>query len=149
VERLYLRLPMVGGIAASAAQAKFARSFAALFGAGLGVLTALRLAAESSGSGVLEQRVSAAIPSIENGSGVSAALAESRAISQDMLNMLSVAETAGDIDNLMVFVAQSCEQETQTRLHKLAVFLGSIAILIVGIVVGMIVISFWARGTLH
>ena len=141
IDRLVAGLPLIGPIAVSIAQTKFAHAFAALYGAGIDVNSALRTAAASSGSHLLAGRVLAALPPIERGGSIARALTTTNALSPTMLTMLSTGETTGKVDTLMECVAGSGEANTDLRLHQLTIVLGVIAVLIVGGIVGLIAVG--------
>jgi len=138
---LLLRLPVVGPIVSKLAIARFARTFSSLMGAGVGVLEALSVTGGAIGNKVIEKELLNAAEAVKAGKPLSAQLAASPHFPRIIPEMLQVGEETGQMDKVLVKVADFYEEEVTTTMDGLASIIEPIMILVLGAGVGVIAAS--------
>ena len=136
-------LPGIGGAVRMIAIARFARAFASLYAAGVGIPESLRFSASATGNEYLSRRMTSAIPAIMGGRGIADSLSATRAFPPMVMSMLSTGEQTGGLDMTMDKVAEYYEAESVVRLHQIVVTVRTLALLFIAIRVTMILIQFY------
>jgi len=145
LDRITLRLPLVGRVVRRLALARFCRALASLYSAGVLMGTSLRLAGEAAGNEVMGRELGGAARVVEAGGSLSDALEASSLIPSTVLRMLKTGEHAGEVDAMAQNVADHLELEAQTAIKQMAVSLTPLAVVIAGIIVAVMVLSFYAN----
>ncbi|HVV66903.1 MAG TPA: type II secretion system F family protein [Candidatus Saccharimonadales bacterium] len=138
---LLLRLPVVKIIVLKIAIARFARTFASLMGAGVSVLDSLDVTAAALGNKVIESELRAAAEEVKNGKPLSQPLSHSKHFPPIVSQMLLVGEETGQIDGVLVKIADFYEEEVTVMIDGLAAIIEPIMIIILGAGVGLIAAS--------
>jgi type II secretory pathway component PulF len=116
-EGLVLRTPAVGPLVAHYAMARFCRMLGTLLGAGVPLINALNVARRSIGNQILVDAVSHSIESVKEGKALGPSLSDCRALfSGSVLEMISVAEESGRLDQELVRIANITEGDLDRRL---------------------------------
>ncbi len=136
-------LPGIGGSVRMVALARFSRTLAALYAAGVTMPKAIRSAAETCGNAFLSSRIVRAIPRITAGGGLVESMRDTNVFPPMVMSMLGTGEQTGSLDQTMNHVAEYYEQESAVRLHQTSVTVGIIALFIAGIIVAIDVIHFY------
>ncbi len=142
-DALVYSLPGIGGAVRMISVARFARALASLYAAGVGIPEAIRFSAAATGNEYLQRRMMSAIPSIMAGRGIAESLAATRVFPPMVVSMLGTGEQTGGLDAIMDKVAEYYEQEAVVRLHQICVTLRTVATIVVGIRVLLILIAFY------
>lgn len=138
IDRMKLRLPVMGSIIERIHLGRFSRTFATLFRAGLPVTQALRIVSEAVGNSYVQVHTMDMISTIERGDSLTKAAVASGLFTPLILQMLSVGEETGEVDRLMDEVADFYDEEVDYALKRLtdaiepilAVFLGGLVIIL-------------------
>lgn len=138
---LLLRLPIVKPIITKIAIARFARTFSSLMGAGVNVLQALNVTGGAIGNKVIEKELAEATDGVKAGKTLSEQLAASRYFPRIVPEMLQVGEETGQIDKVLVKVADFYEEEVATTMEGLASIIEPVMIVVLGAGVGVIAAS--------
>ncbi len=138
---LLLRMPVVKNITTKMAVARFARTFASLMSAGVSVLDALEVTGGAIGNKVIERELKEAALQVRNGKPLSEPIAKSRYFPPIVSQMLAVGEETGQIDTVLVKVADFYEEEVATQIDGLASVIEPIMIVVLGGAVGLIAAS--------
>src|SRR6266481_210253 len=116
-EGLILRAPIVGPLVAQFAMARFCRMLGTLLGAGVPLINGLNVARRSIGNQILVDAVSNSIERVKEGKALGPSLADCRALfSGSVLEMVSVAEESGRLDQELVRIANVTEAELDRQL---------------------------------
>src|SRR5215510_11543323 len=116
-EGLILRAPVVGPLVAQFAMARFCRMLGTLLGAGVPLVQALNVARKSIGNQILVDAVSNSIERVQQGGQLGASLAECRGLfPSSVLEMVSVAEESGKLDQELVRIANVTEGDLDRQL---------------------------------
>lgn len=138
---LLLRLPIVKTVILKVAIARFARTFASLMGAGVGVLDALEVTGAALGNKVIEKELKEAATEVRNGKQLSEPLGKSPHFPPIVSQMLMVGEETGQIDTVLVKVADFYEEEVSVLIDGLAAIIEPLMIIVLGAAVGLIAAS--------
>jgi len=141
-ERLLLATPLVGQVVARFALVRFCRMLGTLLGAGVPLLTSLRVAREAIGHQTLTETVSRAIDQVQQGQPLARSLAaEGRLFPPSAVEMIAVAEESGRLDTELTRLATVYEAELDRRLRTLVSLAEPALLFVMAAVVGTIVIS--------
>lgn len=133
VDRLKLSIPWLGGMVRMFVAARFMRTVAALYRAGLPMGACFRRAGASCGSSVLEEKARVAGAKVDAGGSLALGVAETNFFPNNALQMFGTGEITGDLDALLDNCAQFYEAEAKTKLHQAAVLFGNLLLLLVGL----------------
>ncbi len=116
-EGLILRVPAVGSLVAQYAMSRFCRMLGTLLGAGVPLINALNVARRSIGNQILVDAVSNSIERVKEGKALGPSLADCRTLfSGSVLEMISVAEESGRLDQELVRIANVTEGDLDRQL---------------------------------
>lgn len=130
-----LRLPIVGGIFERIALARFTRTFAMMYKAGVPLLQTLSINSASVGNRHIGQAILAMREGVERGEALTRTASASGLFTPLVLQMMAVGEETGALDDLFVEVADFYEQEVDYDLKQLADAIEPILIVAMGVMV--------------
>ncbi len=140
-DALALRVPVFGGLIHKVAIARFARTLATLLGSGVPILQAMETTAGTITNELISDAVLAARANIRQGDTIADPLAASKQFPPMVVQMVTIGEETGQLDDMLEKVADFYEAEVDAALASLASALEPIMIVVLGVVVGFIVIS--------
>jgi type IV pilus assembly protein PilC len=143
IDRLLLRLPVLGDILRKIAVARFCRTLATLISSGVPILDGLEITAKTSGNSIIEDAVMTTRKSIERGETISAPLKETAVFPPMVTQMIGVGEATGALDTMLAKIADFYEEEVDTAVAGLLTLLEPIMIAFLGVIVGGIVIAMY------
>ena len=138
---LLLNMPVMKNITTKMAVARFSRTFASLMSAGVSVLDALEVTGGAIGNKVIERELHDASIMVRNGQPLSEPISKSKHFPPIVSQMLAVGEETGQIDTVLIKVADFYEEEVTTLIDGLAAIIEPIMIVILGGAVGLIAAS--------
>lgn len=138
---LLLRTPVVKVVITKVAIARFARTFASLMSAGVGVLDSLEVTGAAIGNKVIEEELNEAAKEVKNGKQLSEPLSHSKHFPPIVGQMLAIGEETGQIDTILVKVADFYEEEVEVTIDSLSSIIEPIMIVMLGSLVGLIAAS--------
>lgn len=136
-----LKIPLVKTIIIKIAIARFSRTFASLMSAGVGVLDSLEVTGGAIGNKVIEKELQEAAKAVKNGKQLSEPLSHSKYFPAIVSQMLAVGEETGQIDTILVKVADFYEEEVETTIDGLSSIIEPLMIVVLGGMVGLIAAS--------
>jgi general secretion pathway protein F len=141
VDRLKLRLPLIGPLTRYVAVARFARTLATMLAAGVPVLTALEIVKRVLNNVVLEKVVEEARDAIREGESIAAPLRRSQQFPSMMVHMVAVGERSGQLETMLENVAVAYERDVDGKVARLTTVLSPALIVVMAMAVGFIVLS--------
>ncbi len=138
---LLLRTPVVKTVILKIAIARFSRTFASLMTAGVSVLDALDVTGAALGNKVIEKELQEAAKEVKNGKQLSEPISQSKHFPPIVAQMLMVGEETGQIDTVLVKIADFYEEEVTVLIDGLAAIIEPIMIIFLGAGVGLIAAS--------
>ncbi|MEH6416365.1 type II secretion system F family protein [Pseudomonas sp. CGJS7] len=143
LDRMILKLPIVGQILHNAAIARFARTLAITFRAGVPLVEALDTVAGATGNIVYEKAVMRIKDDVSVGYQVNMAMKQVNLFPHMVVQMTAIGEEAGALDTMLIKVAEFYEQEVNNAVDALSSLLEPLIMIILGVIVGGMVIAMY------
>jgi general secretion pathway protein F len=140
-DRWRLRVPVLGDLVRKREVAHFARTLGTLVKSGVPLLQALEVVEEVAGNQVVRQALKDVRVGVREGQGISAPLSRSGVFPTLALQMVSVGEETGRLDEMLVRVAEYYEKETHNQLRQLVSMVEPLLIVVMGLIVGFVVVA--------
>jgi general secretion pathway protein F len=141
IDQLKLRLPIMGGVFMASALSRFTRTLGTLVKSGISLLPALKIVENTIGNIVLAQFIAQVAEETRGGDSLARPLKKIGVFPRTVVQMISVGEESGKLDEMLLKVAEIQEREMRAKTKTLISLLAPILILIVGAVVGFMVIA--------
>jgi len=120
---------------------RFARSFSVLLSSGISYLEALRLSRRTVKNPILEKEIKIAEQKIIEGEKLSQAFKDSSKIPVVITRLLEIAEETAKTSSILYHIAEIYAEELEDKLSRFTALLQPVLLLILGVVVGIIVLS--------
>jgi len=140
-DQFKLRWIIIGDLIKKVEVARFARTLGTLLQSGVSILPALNLVKEISQNRAVSRAIGAIHDRLREGKGISKSLVETGVFPPLAVHMIGVGEETGRLDEMLVRVAETYEENVQNALKRFVSLLEPAVILIMGGLVGFIVIS--------
>jgi type II secretory pathway component PulF len=141
-EGFLLRAPIIGSLLGQFAMARFCRMLGTLLGAGVPLVQSLNVARKSIGNQILVDAVSNSIDRVKEGGQLGKSLAESRDLfSGSTLEMISVAEESGRLDQELIRIAGITESDLDRQLKTAVSIAEPLILVVMAAIVGTIFIG--------
>ncbi len=142
LERVVLRTPVVGTVAARFALVRFCRMLGTLVGAGVPLVAALRTAREALGNQTLADTVTHAIEEVQRGQPLSRSLAGNNVLfPASVIEMIAVSEETGRLDKELVRLSGSYEGELDRNLRMLVALAEPLLLMVMASLIGTVVVG--------
>lgn len=143
MDRLILRVPVIGQIMHNSSIARFARTTAVTFKAGVPLVEALGIVAGATGNKVYEEGVLRMRDDVSVGYPVNVAMKQLNLFPHMVIQMTGIGEEAGALDAMLFKVAEYYEQEVNNAVDALSSLLEPMIMVFIGVVVGGMVIGMY------
>ena len=141
VDWIKLRIPIFGTILSKSSVARFTRTLGTLLAAGVPILEAINITRETSGNEVYSRALSEVHDEIREGESFANPLRAARICDSIVTNMIDVGEETGDLDKMLMKIADNYDEEVETLVDGLVSLLEPVMIVVLGAIVGFIVIA--------
>jgi type IV pilus assembly protein PilC len=141
VDLVKLKIPILGQILSKTAVARFTRTLGTLLAAGVPILEAISITKETSGNEVYSRALANVHDEIREGETFANPLRAARICDAIVVNMIDVGEETGDLDKMLIKVADNYDEEVETLVDGLVSLLEPIMVVVLGGIVGFIVIA--------
>jgi type IV pilus assembly protein PilC len=138
-----LRMPIVGPLTRKTSLARFTRTFGTLVSAGVPILSALDIVADTSGNEVVARAVKKVRAAIKEGETIAKPLGESPVFPSMVVQMIAVGEETGALDAMLNKIADFYEEEVSAAVDALTSIIEPIMMATLGVVVGGIIIALY------
>lgn len=138
-----LQMPVFGSLVRKISLARFTRTFGTLVTAGVPILTALDIVADTAGNEVIANAVRRARSAIKEGETIAKPLSESKVFPSMLVQMIAVGEETGALDQMLNKVAAFYEEEVSTATDGLTSLIEPLMMASLGVIVGGIVIALY------
>jgi len=142
-DRLLLKMPVVGPIMHNSATARFARTTAVTFRAGVPLVEALSIVAGATGSKTYENAVNKMREDVAVGYAVNLAMRQVDLFPHMVVQMTAIGEEAGALDTMLFKVAEYFEQEVNNSVDALSSLMEPLIMVFIGVLVGGMVIGMY------
>jgi type IV pilus assembly protein PilC len=143
IDRVALKIPVVGGILEKAAIARFCRTLAITFAAGVPLVDALAIVAGATGNQVYNNASARIREDVAVGHQLQLAMQQTNVFPNMVIQMASIGEEAGSLDEMLIKVAEAYEEEVANAVDALSSLLEPLIIIFVGVIVGTMVIAMY------
>ncbi|HET8580617.1 MAG TPA: type II secretion system F family protein, partial [Nitrospiraceae bacterium] len=143
MDRMFLKLPIVGELIRKTAVAKFTRTLGTLITSGVPILDGLSITAKTAGNKVIEEAILSARISISGGKTIAEPLSKSDVFPKMVTHMISVGESTGALDAMLGKIADFYEDEVDQAVAALTSLLEPVMMVFLGTVIGFIVIAMY------
>ncbi|GHZ49890.1 type IV pilin biogenesis protein PilC [Vibrio cholerae] len=141
--RLGLKFPIIGNVLAKASIAKFSRTLATSFAAGIPILASLKTTAKTSGNVHFETAINEVYRDTAAGMPMYIAMRNTDAFPEMVLQMVMIGEESGQLDDMLNKVATIYEFEVDNTVDNLGKILEPLIIVFLGTVVGGLVVAMY------
>jgi len=143
MDKIFLKLPLFGELITKTATARFCRTFGTLSRAGVPILTSLEIVRDTAGNQAISNSVEAARNEIQGGGMIGVALERDKVFPALAIAMMKIGEETGQIDQMLMKVADFYEDEVEQAVKALTSMLEPVMIVVIGGMVGSILLSMY------
>lgn len=143
VHRFNLKLPIIGGVLLKATVARFSRTLATTFSAGIPLLNGLQSAGKTAGNLHIEQAVEDAYSSTAAGMPLHIALRQSDVFPELMLQMTMIGEESGSLDDMLNKMANLYESDVDNTVDNLGKIIEPLIIIFLGGLIGGLLVAMY------
>ncbi|MCG3126411.1 MAG: Type II secretion system protein F [Phycisphaerae bacterium] len=141
VDLVVLMLPVAGKLVTKSSIARFTRTLGTLISAGVPILEAINITKDTTGNEIHARALGKVHDSIKEGDTFANPLRASKVVDSIVINMVDVGEETGELDKMLIKVADNYDDEVDTLVASLVSLLEPIMVVVLGLIVGFIVIS--------
>lgn len=143
VDALALKMPIFGDLIQKTAVARFCRTFGSLTRAGVPILTSLEIVRDTAGNQTIADAVENAKEEVQSGGMISSAIDRAKVFPVMAIQMMGIGEETGDLDTMLMKVADFYEDEVEQAVHAMTSMLEPLMIVVIGAMVGSILLSMY------
>lgn len=143
VDPIKLKMPVFGALTKKVAVARFTRNLGSMLRAGVPILQALEIVAETAGNIVVEEAVLSVMDSVRHGKSLTAPLAQNPIFPSMVVQMMAVGEDTGALDDMLDKIADFYDAEVEATTEQLTSLIEPLMILVIGGIVGTMVIGLY------
>ena len=143
LDRAILKMPIIGGIIQKAAIARYARTLATMFAAGVPLVEALESVAGATGNIVYEVGVLKMRDEVATGQRLQVAMENTDLFPNMVIQMIAVGEESGSLDDMSSKVADFYEEDVDNAVDNLSSLLEPLIMSILGVLVGGLVVAMY------
>lgn len=141
LDTVKLKIPVMGQIVGKSSVARFTRTLGTLVNAGVPILEAINITKDTSGNEVYARALGKVHDAIREGESFAEPLRASKVCDGIVVNMISVGEETGELDKMLIKVADNYDEEVEVLVGSLLSLLEPIMVAVLGVIVGFIVIA--------
>ena len=141
IDRVKLYMPVFGAIVRKSTVSRFCRTLGTLISSGVPILEALNIVKDTSGNEVISRAIGKVHDSIKEGDTIAEPLRQSGVVDDMVVNMVDVGEETGDLDKMLIKVADVYDEEVDGLVASMMSLLEPMIIVFLGLMVGAIVVS--------
>lgn len=140
---LSLKVPVIGGILEKSAIARFARTLATMFAAGVPLVEAMGSVARASGNALFYEATMKMKDDVSTGTQLQQSMKQTGVFPSMMVQMVAIGEESGSLDEMLNKVADFYEAEVNNLVDGLSSLLEPLIMAVLGVLVGGLVIAMY------
>lgn len=141
LDKVKLKLPLVGKLLTVIYTARFARSLSSLYGAGIPIITAMQISKKTVGNSYIERQFDETISKLRAGQPLSESLEGVKGFRNKLSAVVRIGEESGDLVQMLDAMADSFDYESEMAMNRLISYLEPVLIVFMALVVGFIMIA--------
>lgn len=138
-DRFRLRIPILGSVLRTIAVGRFARTLGALTQGGVTILEALAVVRDTLGNEALGREIDEVAEKVKRGDSLAAPLEESGCFPPLLVQIVSVGEQTGKLDELLLNAAETFDNEADAAINRFMSIFPAVLILVLALVIGFII----------
>ena len=143
IDRMLLKMPVLGDVLRKSAVSRFTRTLGTLIGSGVSILDGLEITAKTAGNLVIQDAIMESRASIAGGETISAPLQKSEVFPPMVISMIAVGEQTGGLDEMLSKIADFYDEEVDAAVSGLLSLMEPVMIVFLGVVVGGMVVAMY------
>lgn len=143
LDRTLLKLPIVGEVVQKAAVARMTRTLSTLLGSGVGLIEAIDIASRTSGNIVIEEALLRSKEAVTQGRPFAQPLVKEKAIPEMVVQMISIGEQSGTLDQMLGKIADFYEDEVETAVKAMTSMIEPLMMVVLGGIIAFLVIAMY------
>ena len=143
IDRLLLKVPVLGDVLRKSAVSRFTRTLGTLISSGVSILEGLEITAKTAGNRVIQDAIMQSRSSIAGGDTIAQPLQKSKVFPPMVISMIAVGEQTGGLDEMLSKIADFYDEEVDAAVSNLLSLLEPIMIVFLGVVVGGMVVAMY------
>ena len=143
LDRMMLKVPVLGDVLRKSAVSRFTRTLGTLIGSGVSILEGLEITAKTAGNRVVHDAILESRASIAGGDTIAAPLQKSQVFPPMVISMIAVGEQTGGLDEMLTKIADFYDEEVDAAVSALLSLMEPIMIVFLGLVVGGMVVAMY------
>ncbi|MCQ2495434.1 MAG: type II secretion system F family protein [Lachnospiraceae bacterium] len=140
-DRVKISIPKIGNLLKIIYTARFGRTLASLYNAGIPIIQCLEISKDTIGNKYIESQFPEAIKNVQAGVSLSEALSKIDGFTKKMISSIVVGEETGTLDDMLNTTADRMEYESEQATQGLVTMLEPAIIVLLAVMVGFIIIS--------
>lgn len=143
IDGFWLKLPIIGDLIKKTATARLCRTLGSLIHSGVDILTALEIVRNTAGNQLIAKVINDSRRDVQGGGMISVSLSRSSVLPTMAVQMISVGEETGELDHMLMKVAEFYEDEVEQTVKSLTSLLEPVMIILIGLMVGSILLAMY------
>ncbi|MCI0526771.1 MAG: type II secretion system F family protein [Nitrospira sp.] len=143
IDKIALKLPVLGDLIRKAAVAKFTRTLGTLISSGVPILEGLVIVAKTAGNKIIEEALMFARQSISEGKTIADPIGKAKVFPPMVVQMIAVGETTGALDAMLSKIADFYDDEVDSAVAALTALLEPMLMIFLGVTIGFIVVAMY------
>ncbi len=143
IDRFKLKIPIMGNLLRKSIIARFSRTLGTLLNSGVPILDSLEITAKTAGNKVIYNAIRQAVTAIAQGDTIAQPLQDTGVFPPMVVQMISVGEKTGGLDEMLEKVADFYEDEVDAAVDALTSVIEPVVIVVMGAVIGFVLISMY------
>lgn len=143
MDRMLLKIPVVGDIVRKATIARYARTLSTMFAAGVPLIEAMQSVAGAAGNIVYADAILVMRDEVTTGAQLNHAMRYGNLFPNMVIQMTAIGEESGSLDTMLAKVADFYEDEVDNRVDSLSSLLEPMIMVVLGVIIGTLVIAMY------
>lgn len=141
IDRLKLKVPLARSVWLESGVSLFCRTFSLLVGAGINLLTSLRISSKAIPNRYLSSRLAGVPDDVKNGQGLSDSLAKTGFFPGLAIDMIRIGETSANLEGMMGEVSDTYDERIKARVDTFVSLIEPIIIIFMGVLIALMLLS--------
>lgn len=143
LDRLMLKLPVLGDVLRKSAVSRFTRTLGTLIASGVSILDGLEITARTAGNRVIHDAIMESRGSIAGGETIAVPLEKSGVFPPMVTSMIAVGEATGGLDEMLTKIADFYDDEVDAAVSNLLSLMEPVMIVVLGVIVGGMIVAMY------
>ena len=143
LDRLMLKIPVVGDILYKSAVARFARTLSTMFAAGVPLVEAMESVAKAAGNIIFTEAILNMRDQVATGTQLQLSMQQTGLFPNMAVQMVAIGEESGSLDHMCAKVAEFYEEEVDVMVDNLTALLEPMIMVVLGVLVGSLVVAMY------